>query len=122
MVLKRPICGPFFIPLKLICYFTVLIVQLNVHVQLREIIMHAISYTAARKHLAETMDKICDDHEVVIITRKNARAVVVMSLEDYNAIEETAYLLRSPTNAANLRESIQQYESGQHKEQGLIEE
>lgn len=84
--------------------------------------MDAIPYSTARQKLVETMERVCDDHEAVIITRKNARSVVMMSLEDYNAIEETAYLLRSPANAANLRESIKQYESGKCKKRKLIEE
>ena len=68
--------------------------------------MNAIPYTHARNHLAETMDKVCDDHDPVIITRKSRGSVVMMSLEDYHALEETAYLLRSPKNARRLLESI----------------
>lgn len=60
------------------------------------------------------MEQVCNDHEPVIVTRKNARSVVIMSLEDYNAIQETAYLLRSPANAENLRTSIKQYEQGKY--------
>jgi antitoxin YefM len=84
--------------------------------------MDAIPYSSVRKHLVETMERVCDDHEPVIITRQNSRSVVLLSLDDYNAIEETAYLLRSPANAANLRKSIQQYEQGKYKRKGLIEE
>ncbi|OAI49117.1 hypothetical protein AYO45_03345 [Gammaproteobacteria bacterium SCGC AG-212-F23] len=83
--------------------------------------MEAISYSNVRKHFAETMERICDDHEPVIITRKNERSVVMMSLEDYNAIEETAYLLRSPANAKRLRESIEQYKSKKTLRKNLIE-
>lgn len=83
--------------------------------------MDAISYSTARKNLVSTMERVCNDHEPVIVTRKNARSVVIMSLEDYNAIQETAYLLRSPSNAENLRESIKQYEQGKYQERGLIE-
>ena len=84
--------------------------------------MNALSYSTARKHLAETMEKVCDNHESIVITRKNARSVVMMSLEDFNAIEETAYLLRSPHNAERLRASIQEHEKGTSQERGLIEE
>lgn len=83
--------------------------------------MEAISYSNARKNLAETMNHVCDEHEPVIITRRTAKSVVIMSLEDYNAIEETAYLLRSTKNAARLRESIKQYEKGEGKIRDLIE-
>jgi antitoxin YefM len=82
--------------------------------------MDAISYSTARKELVKTMERVCDEHEPMIITRKNARSVVVMSLEDYNAIQETAYLLRSPANADNLRESIQQYEQGKYRRHRII--
>ena len=68
--------------------------------------MNAIPYTHARNHLAETMEKVCEDHAPVIITRKNQGSVVMMSLEDYQMLEETAYLLRSPRNARRLIESI----------------
>lgn len=84
--------------------------------------MDAKSYSSVRKDLAKTMEKVCDDHSAIIITRKNARAVVMMSLEDYNAIEETAYLLRSPANAERLRQSIKQGESGKLAHHDLIEE
>lgn len=81
--------------------------------------MDAISYTAARQNLAKTMDRVCFDHEPIIITRKNDQAVVMMSLEDFNALEETAYLLRSPKNAKRLLESIAQLESGDGAEKEL---
>jgi antitoxin YefM len=58
------------------------------------------------------MEKVCDDHAPVIITRKNERSVVMISLEDYQALEETAYLLRSPKNARRLLESIAELEAG----------
>ena len=64
--------------------------------------MDAITYTHARTHLAKTMEKVCDDHDPVIITRQNQHSVVMISLEDYQALEETAYLLRSPKNARRL--------------------
>lgn len=84
--------------------------------------MDAISYSTVRKNLVDIMERVCDNHESVIITRKSSRSVVIMSLEDYNAIEETAYLLRNPANAVNLRKSIKQYEEGKYKTRNLIEE
>ena len=84
--------------------------------------MDAISYSSARRNLVKTMEKVCDDHAAIIITRKNARAVVIMSLEDYNAFEETAYLLKSPANAERLRESIKQANKGKTFRRQLIEE
>ncbi|MGZ0076232.1 type II toxin-antitoxin system prevent-host-death family antitoxin [Methylomonas sp. EFPC3] len=83
--------------------------------------MDAISYSAARANLAKTMDKVCADHAPIIITRKSESPVVMLSLEDYQAMEETAYLLRSPANARRLLESIAELESGQGTERELIE-
>lgn len=83
--------------------------------------MDAISYSSARKNLVKTMTKVCEDHAPMIITRKNAPAVVMMSLEDFNAIEETGYLLRSPANAIRLRKSIEQVNKGKIKKRKLIE-
>ena len=84
--------------------------------------MDAISYTAARANLAETMKKVVNDHSPVIITRKRETPVVMVSLEDYQAMEETAYLLRTPANAINLLESIAELESGNGIEKKLIED
>ncbi len=75
--------------------------------------MKAISYTAARENLAATMDLVCTDHDPVIITRKRNQSVVLLSLEDYESLQETAYLLRSPVNAARLSESIAELERGE---------
>jgi antitoxin YefM len=66
------------------------------------------------------MNRVCDAHEPIIITRNGEQAVVMMSLEDYKALEETAYLLRSPKNARRLLESIASLEAGKGKPRGLI--
>lgn len=83
--------------------------------------MDTITYSEARSKLAKTMEKVCDDHAPLIITRKNARSVVMISLDDYEALEETAYLLRSPKNVRRLIESIAELESGGGTERDLVE-
>ncbi len=83
--------------------------------------MNTITYTSARSNLAQTMEKVCDDHDPIIITRKAARPVIMMSLDDYEALEETAYLLRSPKNARRLLESIAQLEAGKGTEKELTD-
>jgi antitoxin YefM len=83
--------------------------------------MDAITYTYARNNLAKTMQQACDNHELIIVTRENEPAVVVMSLEDFQSIEETAYLLRSPKNAKRLSESMAQLDKGKGIEKELIE-
>ncbi|MCG6905300.1 MAG: type II toxin-antitoxin system prevent-host-death family antitoxin [Desulfobacteraceae bacterium] len=83
--------------------------------------MKAITYTAARQNLAKTMEQVCEDHSPIIITRKTNESVVIMSLEDYTALEETAYLLRSPKNTRRLIESIVQLEDEKGVERDLID-
>jgi antitoxin YefM len=80
--------------------------------------MNTITYTAARSNLAQTMKNVCADHEPVIITRKD-EAVVMLSLEDYKSLEETAYLLRSPKSAKRLLESVLELEGGKGMEREL---
>ena len=80
--------------------------------------MNTITYTAARGNLAQTMQRVCADHEPVIITRKD-EAVVMLSLEDYKSLEETAYLLRSPKSARRLLESVAELEGGKGTERTL---
>ena len=77
--------------------------------------MDAITYTSARANLASTMDRVCNDHEPLIITRSGEQSVVMVSLEDYQALEETALLLRSPANARRLLAAIEALESSKGK-------
>ena len=82
--------------------------------------MDTISYSHTRQRLAEVMDRVNDDHAPVLITRQNGRAVVMMSLDDYNALEETAYLLRSPKSAKRLMTSVEQLRGKGGKVRKLI--
>ena len=75
--------------------------------------METISYTDARAQLAATMDKVIQDHAPVVITRHGSQACVLVSLDDWESMEETAYLMSSPANAARLNEAIRALESGQ---------
>ena len=77
--------------------------------------MKAITYTAAREALASTMNEVCRDRAPIVVTRNRDQAVVMMSLEDYEELEETAHLLRSPANARRLLEAIHALESGKGK-------
>ncbi len=81
--------------------------------------MDAITYTAVRANLASTMDRVCNDHEALIITRNGEQSVVMLSLEDYKALEETAYLLRTPANATRLLAAAAQLSAGQGVEREL---
>ena len=83
--------------------------------------MDAISYSAARANLAQTMSRVCDNHEALIITRNGEQSVVMLSLEDYKALEETAYLLRTPANAKRLLSATAQLGAGKGSERELAE-
>lgn len=83
--------------------------------------MDAITYTAVRANLASTMNRVCRDHEPLIITRNKEQSVVMLSLEDYKALEETAYLLRTPANARRLLSAAAQLNSGKGVERELSE-
>jgi antitoxin YefM len=83
--------------------------------------METISYSAFRSQLARTLDKVNDDHRPVLITRQNGKPAVVISLEDYHAYEETAYLMASPVNAARLNQAIAEVEAGKIFQRELIE-
>lgn len=81
--------------------------------------MDTIAYSTARAKLADTMDRVCEDHEPIIITRNGQQAVVMIALDDFKALEETSYLLRSPKSAQRLLESIAALESGKGKVRSL---
>lgn len=81
--------------------------------------MHTETFTSARKNLAATMDFIVSNHTPVTITRQNKEAVVMISLEDYRSMQETAYLMQSSNNANRLNQSIEQLESGRGKTREL---
>ena len=75
--------------------------------------MKHTSSTNLRANLSKMMDQVNDDHEPLIVTRAKGKPVVMVSLEDYQAMDETAYLLSSPANAKALREAIARLNDGQ---------
>ncbi len=83
--------------------------------------MDAITYSAARANLASTMNRVCNDHEALIITRNGEQSVVMLSLEDFQSLEETAYLLRSPANAKRLLSAAAQLTAGKGTPRELAE-
>lgn len=85
--------------------------------------MNAMSVTELRKNLAAAIDRVTADHDYTIITREGGKpAAVLMSLEDFASWQETEYLLRSPANAARLREAIAELDAGGGQVRELIEE
>jgi antitoxin YefM len=74
--------------------------------------MKSITYTEARENLANTINHVCEDNAPVIITRRRDQAVVVLSLAEYESLQETAHLLRSPANAKRLFNSLDSIKRG----------
>lgn len=84
--------------------------------------MGHISYTELRQNLARVMDEVCDSHAPLVVTRQNARSVVMISEEEFESMQETLHLLRSPANAAHLLESLAQAKAGQVEPRDLAGE
>ena len=83
--------------------------------------MKTMSYTESRARYAEVLDGVTNDREEVIITRAGHESVVIVSLEDYESLRETAYLMRSPTNARRLLDAMERLESGRGQAHDLVE-
>ena len=83
--------------------------------------MDVLTYSDTRAKLKEVMDRVVENHRPVVITRQKAEAVVMVSLADWNAMEETVYLLSNPINAGRLREAVRELEANHGVEHDLIE-
>ena len=83
--------------------------------------MNALPYTTVRENLAKTLDRVCDEHEPVLITRRKAESAVLLSLSDYDSLQETVYLLSSRRNAARLRDAVDEIAAGKAQQRDLIE-
>lgn len=83
--------------------------------------MRIMTYSDARARLKEVMDRALLDREEVIVTRRNQEAVVVVSLDEWTAMQETLHLLSSPANAARLRAAIGELDAGQGQDRALTE-
>ena len=74
--------------------------------------MNVMTFSEARACFNQALDSVCKDHEPTVITRQRGEHVVLMSLEDYNSMQETLHLLGSEKKAARLRESIAEFRAG----------
>jgi len=84
--------------------------------------MQTVNFTNVRQNLASTLDFVVDNSVPVTVTRQNKEPVVILSMKDYKAIQETIYLMQSQANATRLNRSIEQLERGLGKQRELIEE
>ena len=83
--------------------------------------MDVLTYSDARANLKAVMDQVINDRTHVVVTRQKAGSIVIVSLEDWNAIEETMHLLSNRTNAKRLRDSIEQLDAAGGTERSLSE-
>ena len=83
--------------------------------------MNALTYTFTRQHLADVMRSVNEDHVPVVVTSQRGKPVVILSLDDYHAFEETAYLLRNPHGARRLLESVEELRAGGGQIRALAE-
>ncbi len=84
--------------------------------------MLAVNYSNLRDNLKDYCDKVSDDFETVIVTRKDEKNVVIISLEEYNNLKENLYIMSNPKNYSRLIESKRQLETGNFKAHELIED
>lgn len=84
--------------------------------------MRVFTYSEARNNLKQIIDDVVDDADIAIIARRNAPDAVLMSMDTYHSLNETAYLKRSPANAAHLTRSIKQLETGRKVRRKLSED
>ena len=81
--------------------------------------MDVLSYSQTRANLKQVMDRVVEDRTPVVVTRQKSEAVVMVSLSDWNAMEETLHLLSSPANAERLQDAVRQLDAGAGLEREL---
>ena len=87
-----------------------------------DLVMKVVTFTEARNQLKAILDRVVNDADYTVITRRDAGDAVVMSLEYFNSLLETVHLLKSPANAAHLERSIAQYKQGRVTQKDLLDE
>ncbi len=84
-------------------------------------LVQIVSFSEVRENFKAVLDRVTDDADVTLITRRNAQSAVVMSLDMFNSLMETVHLLRTPANAAHLQRSLDQFERGELLEHTLLD-
>ena len=79
-----------------------------------------VTYSELRDNLKGVLDKVCRDHAPLLVTRQRGEDVIILSKDDYDALDETAYLLKSPKNAERLRKAVKDVEDGLYSDHELI--
>lgn len=84
--------------------------------------MRIVSFSEARSSLKSVLDQVVNDADCTVITRRDSEDAVVMSLDYYNSLMETVYLLKSPANAERLMKSIEQFKEGQAQQRDVLDD
>jgi antitoxin YefM len=84
-------------------------------------LMRTMNYTESRKRYAEILDSVTEDRDPVIITRSGHESVVMVSLDDYESLRESAYLMRSPANARRILDAMEELDAGAGVQHDLID-
>ncbi len=84
--------------------------------------MEVLNFTEFRKELKASLDKVSKDEDVIVVSRGKNKNVVVISLNEYNSLKETMYLLSSEKNRKRLQESIDEMKKGKFSSHSLIED
>jgi antitoxin YefM len=83
--------------------------------------MHALTYTHTRQHFADVMRQVNDDHAPIVVTSQRGKPVIIMSLADYQSLEETAYLMRNPKGSQRLIEAVEELRRGEGTHRDLLD-
>jgi len=81
--------------------------------------MDHVSYTELRQNLKKHMDGVCQNRAPLVVTRQSGEPVVMLSLAEYESLEETLHLLRDPANAERLLRAINDAEAGELAEHDI---
>ena len=84
--------------------------------------MHVLNFTDFRNNLAQNLNMVNDDAEILVVARSKGKNVVVMSVDEYNSLMETMYLTNSPENHKRLDQALEEMKRGEFKKHALIEE
>jgi antitoxin YefM len=84
--------------------------------------MEVLNYTEFRQNLAKSLDRVNDDAEIVIVSRSKGKNVVVMDLDEYNAMTETLHIVKSDANRKRLQDAVDEMNDGVYHSHKLIEE
>ena len=84
--------------------------------------MRVVNFTDVRNSLKTVIDQVVEDADFTVISRRDAPDAVIMSLDTFNSMMETSYLLKSPANASHLAKSLEQYRKGKTKSWQLLDD